>query len=170
MLLCERRGIIAWRVVWCYCQRIVCTHHINLIHSNNILLWQMYGFVANRIKNAGKWTNEDESKRKKWYYTWNIIFVEWLLLRCNIALKNNNKVFVVCSLHSCLSLYLSLNPIFEDNHLKSVGLILLPSIPWRRHNIYFLYSARGILLQYCRILKYIRATSLVGVQWSTSTN
>ncbi|CAH3182914.1 unnamed protein product, partial [Porites evermanni] len=26
---------------------------------------QMYGFVANRIKNAGKWTNEDESKRKK---------------------------------------------------------------------------------------------------------
>ena len=26
----------------------------------------MYGFVANRIKNAGKWTNEDESKRKKW--------------------------------------------------------------------------------------------------------
>ena len=45
----------------------------------------MYGFVANRIKNAGKWTNEDESKRKKWYYTWNIFFVEWLLLHCNIA-------------------------------------------------------------------------------------
>lgn len=26
---------------------------------------QVYGFVANRIKNAGKWTDDDDSKRKK---------------------------------------------------------------------------------------------------------
>lgn len=33
-----------------------------------IYIWlyqQMYGFVANRIKNAGKWVDDDDNKRNK---------------------------------------------------------------------------------------------------------